>query len=61
LGGRGQRKGGNRASEGLRSNQIPAARLPILASHHSPANFRRGVSGWTRLDRVNACSNNPKI
>jgi hypothetical protein len=61
LGRRGQRKGGDQASEGLRSNQIPAARLPILASHHSPADFRRGVSGLTGLDRVNGYSNNPGI
>jgi hypothetical protein len=44
-----------------RRNQISAACLPVLASHQSPADFNRGVSGLARFIRVNACGTKRKI
>ena len=49
-----RRSGGEQTHEGQRRNRIPPACLPVLASHHSPADFSGGVSGFTGLDRVNA-------
>jgi hypothetical protein len=49
------------ARKGLRKNRNSAACPPILASHHSPADFSGQLSGLTRLDRVNAYFQNIKI
>ncbi len=59
-GGPQRRNGGDQAHDGLRRNQVLAACLPILASHRPPADFERGVSGFTGLDRVNAYPCNRK-
>ncbi|OIQ67636.1 hypothetical protein GALL_507850 [mine drainage metagenome] len=56
-----RRDDGEKAQHDARGNHDPAARLPILVCHQSPADFCGGVSGLTRLDQVNAYPHHPKM